>query len=147
MLHDVGKMGLPDAVLLKPGPLDREEWALMRCHPRWGAELIATAPGCEMVAEVVLTHHERFDGRGYPDGIAGEAIPLEARIIFVADAFEAMTSDRPYRQARTPGEAVEELRRYSGVQFDPAIVEVLASMVAARDGGHLAPPIATEARR
>ena len=128
-LHDVGKMGLPDAVLLKSGPLDREEWALMRCHPVWGAELIAAAPGLEAVAEIVLTHHERFDGRGYPAGLSGDQTSAASRLVAVCDAFDAMVSDRPHRPARSPEFALGELRAGAGTQFDPSIVAVFCETV------------------
>jgi HD-GYP domain-containing protein (c-di-GMP phosphodiesterase class II) len=128
-LHDVGKMGLPDAVLLKPGPLDREEWALMRCHPVWGAELIAAAPGLEAVAEIVLTHHERVDGRGYPNGLRGDQTSRGSRVVAVCDAFDAIVSDRPHRPARTRAFALRELRAGAGTQFDPTVVTVCCETV------------------
>jgi HD-GYP domain-containing protein (c-di-GMP phosphodiesterase class II) len=129
VLHDVGKMGIPDAVLLKPGPLDREEWALMRCHPGWGAELIATAPGCEAVAEIVLTHHERFDGGGYPTGLRGDQTSKASQVVAVCDAFDAMVSDRPHRPARTAEYALRELRAGAGSQFEPSVVTVFCETV------------------
>jgi diguanylate cyclase (GGDEF)-like protein len=144
VLHDVGKIGIPDEILLKRGRLDDDEFRVMQQHPAMGYRMARSVGLSDAEASWVLHHHEYLDGSGYPHGLRGEEIPLGARIILVADAFEAMTSNRPYRTARTPGEAVDELRRYSGCQFDPAIVEVVASMVAARDGGHIAVPV-TEA--
>jgi hypothetical protein len=121
-LHDVGKIGVPDEILRKPAALTADEWVAMRRHPRAGADLLARVPGLEAVAAVVRFHHERWDGRGYPDGLAGEEIPLASRIIAVCDAFRAMTTDRPYRRRLAAGSALAELRRASGAQFDPAVV-------------------------
>ncbi len=122
LLHDVGKIGIPDSILKKPGKLTDKEYAEMKRHPQLGGEIILAA---EMPVEArwVRHHHERIDGHGYPDGLSGREIPLESRIIHVADAFEAMTSDRPYRDA--PGElfAIEELKRHAGTQFDAEVVE------------------------
>jgi len=124
LLHDVGKIGVPDAILSKPGKLTDDEYARMQAHSVLGYEIVSAAD-LPTEATWVRHHHERYDGRGYPDGLAGEAIPLESRIIFVADAFEAMSSDRPYRKA--PGEeyALAELRRHAGTQFDQHIVDAL----------------------
>jgi HD-GYP domain-containing protein (c-di-GMP phosphodiesterase class II) len=128
-LHDVGKFGLPDAVLLKPGPLDREEWALMRRHPVWGAELISAAPGLEAVAEIVRTHHERFDGGGYPAGLSGDQTPRASRVVAVCDAYDAIVSDRPHRPARSREFALGELLAGAGTQFDPSVVAVFCETV------------------
>jgi diguanylate cyclase (GGDEF)-like protein/putative nucleotidyltransferase with HDIG domain len=122
LLHDIGKIGVPDPVLQKPGPLDDEEWAEMRRHPELGARILAGA-NLDDIADWVLAHHERPDGRGYPAGLGEGEIPLEARILSVADAFEAMTSDRVYRTALPFEDAVAELRRHAGTQFDLDIVE------------------------
>lgn len=124
LLHDVGKIGVPDSILQKPAPLTPAEYEQMKAHSVLGEEIIKAA---EMPAEArwVRHHHERVDGTGYPDGLSGTAIPLESRIIHVADAFEAMTSDRPYRPAPGHRYAVDELRRESGTQFDPVVVEAL----------------------
>lgn len=122
LLHDVGKIGVPDAVLGKAGPLTDEEWDQMRRHPEIGASILAH-PGLAQVRLWVLHHHERPDGRGYPDGLAGEEIPLEARILAVADAYEAMTADRPYRHALGHEEACAELRAGRGLQFDERVVD------------------------
>jgi diguanylate cyclase (GGDEF)-like protein len=140
VLHDVGKIGIADAILLKRGRLSDDEFQVMQQHPGFGYRMARSVGLSDTEASWVLHHHEYLDGSGYPHGLRGEEIPLGARIILVADAFEAMTStNRPYRTARTAEEAVAELRCYAGEQFDPAIVEVVASLVAARDGGALHP--------
>ncbi|MDX1659920.1 MAG: diguanylate cyclase [Nitriliruptorales bacterium] len=122
-LHDVGKIGVPDSVLRKPGPLDEEEWEVMKRHPEIGAEIIASAPFLESARAVVLHHHERWDGRGYPYGLAERAIPFSARLFSVVDAYDAMTSDRPYRSGMDVEQAVQELVRNAATQFDPEMVE------------------------
>jgi diguanylate cyclase (GGDEF)-like protein len=124
LLHDVGKIGVSDGILRKPGRLDADEAAEMSGHVRIGHAIVASAE-LEEEARWVRHHHEHFDGSGYPDGLSGEEIPPESRIILVADAFEAMTADRPYRRARPVHEALEELERLSGTQFDPACVDAL----------------------
>ena len=129
-LHDVGKLGVPDAILLKPGPLDREEWAQMRAHAARGAEMLAGLPGLEIVAPLVRWHHERWDGRGYPDGLIAEEIPLASRIVAACDALHAMLADRPYRQALDFDAALAELLAQSGGQFDPAVVLAVHSEAA-----------------
>lgn len=125
-LHDLGKIGVPDSVLQKPGPLSMEEWEIIRRHPEWGAEMLARVPGLDGVAGIVLRHHERIDGTGYPDGLAGDEIPVASRIISACDAFQAMVSDRPYRRALGREAAMAELHAGSGGQFDPAAVEAVA---------------------
>jgi two-component system, cell cycle response regulator len=122
-LHDVGKVAIPDAILGKPGPLTVEEWAFVRRHPIIGERIILAAPALARVATLVRSSHERWDGAGYPDALAGDRIPVGARIVAVADAFAAMTAGRPYRPARTPDDALDELRREAGAQFDPAVVD------------------------
>ncbi len=122
-LHDIGKVAIPEDVLHKPEPLDDDEWEIMRKHPAIGAHVLSAAPALANVAEIVRASHERFDGEGYPFGLAGEEIPLGARIVFVCDSFDAMTSDRPYGQAKSEDEALEELRLGAGTQFDPAVVD------------------------
>jgi two-component system cell cycle response regulator len=122
-LHDVGKVAIPDAIIGKPGPLTEEEWAFVRRHPVIGERIILAAPALAGVASLVRASHERWDGAGYPDMLAGERIPVGARIVAVADAFAAMTAGRPYRPARTPEDALDELRREAGAQFDPAVVD------------------------
>jgi HD-GYP domain-containing protein (c-di-GMP phosphodiesterase class II) len=130
-LHDLGKIGVPDQILHKPGPLNDTEWAIMREHPVWGARALETIPGFRAAARAVRHHHERWDGGGYPDGLAGEDIPIGARVIAVCDAYEAMTSTRPYRPALA--EAVARVRVVAGTgsQFDPAaawgLLDALAS--------------------
>jgi HD-GYP domain-containing protein (c-di-GMP phosphodiesterase class II) len=131
-LHDVGKAAIPDAILNKPGPLDADEWAFMKRHTIIGERILGAAPALAAVARIVRSCHERFDGTGYPDGLAGAAIPLGARVVFACDAFDAMTSDRPYRSAMRRGEAEEELRRGAGSQFDPDVVEALCAALEAR---------------
>jgi diguanylate cyclase (GGDEF)-like protein len=128
LLHDVGKIGVPDAILNKPAKLTDAEYADMKRHSLLGYDIVRAAD-MELEARWVRHHHERYDGRGYPDGLAGEQIPLEARIILVADAFEAMTSDRPYRKAPGQDFALAELRRNAGTQFDPAVVEALTRLL------------------
>jgi two-component system, cell cycle response regulator len=131
-LHDVGKMAIPDAILDKPGPLDETEWAFVRRHTIIGERILAAAPVLAKVARIVRSSHERFDGTGYPDRLTGEAIPLGARIIFVCDAFDAMISERPYSHAMTVRDALAELQRGAGTQFDPIVVEAFRSVLAAR---------------
>ncbi|MBM3175026.1 MAG: diguanylate cyclase, partial [Chloroflexi bacterium] len=123
LLHDIGKIGIPDEVLNKPSKLDAEEWELIRSHPRLSATIVGHVLTLTSCLPAVLHHHERWDGNGYPSGLKGEAIPLEARILTVADAFEAMISPRPYRDSMSYKEAVDELKRRSGKQFDPRLIE------------------------
>jgi putative nucleotidyltransferase with HDIG domain len=122
LLHDVGKIGIPDEILRKTGELDGAQWRIMKRHPAYGARILAGIPYLSGAAEIVHHHHERFDGSGYPDGLAGEEIPLGARVFALADALDAMTSDRPYRRAMSLEDAVTEIERCSGKQFDPVIV-------------------------
>ena len=123
ILHDVGKIGVPEKVLSKTGPLNDDEWAEMRMHTIYGAHMIEGNPYLDPALPVVRHHHERWDGAGYPDALAGEDIPVGARLLAVADTFHAMTSDRPYRAAMTAQEAFEEILSESGQQFDPEMVE------------------------
>jgi putative two-component system response regulator len=120
-MHDVGKIGVPDDILTKPAPLSPAEEAIVRLHPIKGGEIVGQIEELSLVAAAIRHHHERMDGTGYPDGLRGEAIPLTSRIIHIADAFEAMTADRSYRQGLGRGFAVAELRRHSGDQFDPEL--------------------------
>jgi putative two-component system response regulator len=123
-MHDIGKIGIPDAVLLKKGPLNPEEWAVMRTHAQIGADILGThPPGLMQVAsEVAITHHEKWDGSGYPHGLAGTAIPISGRIAAIADVFDALTSERPYKNAWTVEAAMDLLRAQSGKHFDPTLV-------------------------
>jgi hypothetical protein len=129
MLHDVGKLHVPDRILLKPGPLSADEWAIMRRHPVWGAEILAQGEGFEVARRIARWHHENIDGSGYPDGLRGEGIPLEARIVRIADAFDAITHQRPYKPARTIEWALEELTRCSGTQFDPDLARLFVDQI------------------
>jgi two-component system cell cycle response regulator len=129
-LHDIGKIAIPDEVLHKPGPLDRDEWMLMRQHTIIGARILAAAPAMRPVAAIVRSSHERWDGSGYPDGLAGERIPIGARIVAACDAYDAMRSERAYKAPLPPAAALAELRRCSGTQFDPAVVEAFAAVLA-----------------
>jgi putative two-component system response regulator len=129
-LHDVGKIAIADRILLKPGKLTDEEYEEMQTHSEIGASIVQTHEAMIDIARIVRHHHERIDGRGYPDRLVGDEIPLGARIISVADAFSAMTSDRVYRKAIPAAQAWDEIRRNSGAQFDPAIVEVFETLAA-----------------
>ncbi len=131
LLHDVGKLAVPDEILRKPEKLSPGEWSLVQAHPLIGAEILSTHPQLREIVPLVRAHHERWDGRGYPDGLSGEAIPLGAAIIGLADAFDTMISDRPYRTALRLSDAVEEIRRCRGTQFHPAVVD--AFFAALRD--------------
>jgi putative two-component system response regulator len=124
-MHDVGKIGIPDAVLRKPGPLDAAEWEIMRQHPRIGAEIIGEHPSgvLRMAYAIALTHHEKWDGSGYPTGLVGEQIPLESRIVAIADVFDALTSPRPYKEAWSLQAALDHIQAQAGKHFDPRLVE------------------------
>jgi putative nucleotidyltransferase with HDIG domain len=128
LLHDIGKIGVPDAILLKPGKLTPEEWSEMRKHPQIGYTILKSIDFLDASAEIVLSHQERFDGGGYPRQLRGEAIPIGARIFAIADCYDAMTTDRPYRRGTTPEAAREEIRRCAGTQFDPACAEAFLSI-------------------
>ncbi|MDV3437969.1 two-component system response regulator [Pseudomonas otitidis] len=132
-MHDVGKIGIPDAVLRKPGKLDADEWAVMRQHVSIGAKIIGEHPSglLRMAQRIALTHHEKWDGSGYPNGLAGEDIPIEGRIVAIADVFDALTSERPYKQAWPVEEAVAFLREQSGQHFDPDLVELFIQQLPA----------------
>ncbi len=131
-LHDLGKLAVPDEILHKAGPLDEREWAFVRQHPLVGERILRASPAFRNVATIVRSTHERWDGAGYPDSLAGPDIPVSARIIAACDAFTAMTAARPYRAALSTEEALAELERFAGTQFDPAVVAALAAHV--RDG-------------
>ena len=130
-LHDIGKIAIPDAILSKPGPLDPEEWSFMHRHTLIGESMLSAAPALRSAAKLVRSSHERYDGKGYPDGLEGEAIPLASRIIFVCDAFHAMTSERPYGTPREPAAALAELTACAGTQFDPAVVKAFKAELGA----------------
>jgi HD-GYP domain-containing protein (c-di-GMP phosphodiesterase class II) len=127
-LHDVGKLAIPEEILSKPGSLTGDEWEFVRRHPLIGERILAAAPDFGSAAKIVRSSHERWDGTGYPDRLSGSEIPLGARIISVCDAFEAMTSRRPYAPPRASEEAMQELVRCSGTQFDPEVVAAFASV-------------------
>jgi len=124
ILHDIGKIGVPDAVLQKPSRLDPAEWAQMSEHPSIGEQILAPVPHLASAARIVRHHHERYDGKGYPDGLVGEAIPLGARILAVVDSYSAITDRRAYKEAGSDAEALSELRKHAGTQFDPCVVEM-----------------------
>jgi putative nucleotidyltransferase with HDIG domain len=140
LLHDIGKMGLRDEVINKPGPLTEEEWAQMRAHPVVGAQIVEKMEFLTGAVEVVRHHHESWNGRGYPDGLAGEDIPLAARIVTVADSFDAMTTDRAYRKALSVAEAIARLEAGAGIQFDARLVKVFVKYVRQK-GKDLAVPV------
>ncbi|WP_416760472.1 HD domain-containing phosphohydrolase [Roseateles sp. So40a] len=130
-MHDVGKLGIPDAILQKPGPLTEAEWEVMKRHPAIGAEILGdqTTGLLGLARRIALGHHEKWDGSGYPEGLAGEAIPQEARIVAIADVFDALTSIRPYKPAWPVEKAVEHLRAQAGRHFDPALVELFIGVL------------------
>jgi len=132
-MHDVGKIGIPDRILTKPGPLDPEEWEIMKTHPRIGAEIIGHHGSdlMRMARTVALTHHEKWNGSGYPAGLAGEAIPLEGRIVAIADVFDALTSERPYKHAWRTTEAVTYMQSQAGTAFDPDLMRRFVELVPA----------------
>lgn len=127
-LHDIGKIGIPDVILNKQGKLTADEFAIICKHPEIGDNIVGKLKVFHSVADIVRHHHERVDGKGYPDGLCGQEITLGARIVAVADAFDAMTSARPYRAALTVSQAIEETQRCQGTQFDPEIVAVLVAV-------------------
>jgi putative two-component system response regulator len=129
LLHDIGKIGVSDAILTKPGPLTRQEWAEMRLHPLIGERICEPLATASQFSPIVRHHHERWDGAGYPDGLRGEQIPMGARIVGLVDSFDAIIHDRPYRPARSVDEALDELRRESGAQFDPDLVPLFLPLV------------------
>lgn len=128
-VHDLGKVGIPDRILFKRGPLTEKEWEVMRQHPEKGYRIALSSPDLAGIADLILKHHEKWDGTGYPLGLKGEQIPIECRILSIVDAFDAMTSGRPYRRAKTIEEALEEIRRCAGTQFDPGLAEAFIEMM------------------
>jgi putative nucleotidyltransferase with HDIG domain len=129
LLHDIGKLGVPDAILFKAGRLTSEEYEVVKRHSFLGGDMLSSSEPLRPLVTIVRHHHERWDGSGYPDGLAGRATPVEARILAVADAVEAMASDRPYRQGSTAGEIREEIERHAGTQFDPAVAAAFGRVI------------------
>ncbi len=123
LLHDIGKMGVPDSILLKPGPLDKDEWKVMKQHPVYAYQWLSPISYLGPALQIPYYHHEKWDGSGYPNGLKGEQIPLPARIFAVADVWDALTSDRPYRSAWTENEADDYIREEAGKHFDPQVVD------------------------
>jgi len=128
-VHDLGKVGIPDRILHKPAKLDREEWEIMRLHPEKGYRIASASIELAAIAPLILKHHEHWDGNGYPMKLKGDEIPIECRILSIVDAYDAMTNDRPYSKARTHAEALAEIRRCAGSQFDPALVKLFENIV------------------
>jgi putative two-component system response regulator len=143
LLHDVGKIGVPDTILTKPGPLDQDEWELVRRHPEIGERICAPLRSFGAFGPIIRHHHERWDGAGYPGQIRGETIPIGARIVGLVDAFDAITHDRPYRPARTVEQALDELARGAGAQFDPELTRVFVDEIARMSGQLPDPPLDT----
>ncbi|MBE3588685.1 MAG: HD-GYP domain-containing protein [Thermoanaerobacteraceae bacterium] len=139
LLHDIGKLGIDSSILLKPGKLTAAEWEEVKKHPGYSYEILTAIPGMSLISRAALYHHERYDGCGYPAGLAGKDIPLEARILAVADSFDAMTSNRAYRPRMPREAAVKELERCAGTQFDPQLVEIFCRRVVC--GGADFPPL------
>ena len=128
MLHDIGKIGVPDNILLKEGKLTEEEWTFMRRHPQFAYDMLSPITYLRQSLDIPYCHHEKWDGTGYPRGLKGEQIPLAARIFAIADVWDALTSDRPYRKAWTNGETLSYIREQSGKQFDPKVVAAFLKM-------------------
>jgi HD-GYP domain-containing protein (c-di-GMP phosphodiesterase class II) len=136
LLHDVGKLGVPDHVLLKPGPLTDEEWKIMRMHPQFAYDWLSPIAYLRKAVEIPYNHHEKWDGSGYPRGLKGDAIPLMSRIFALADVWDALTSNRPYRSAWPPEKAIQYIRENSGTHFDPALVEVFLKYITVHIASH-----------
>lgn len=128
-VHDLGKVGIPDQILFKESALSDEEWAIMRLHPEKGYRIAQSSPDLNGIADLILRHHEKWDGSGYPLGLKGEEIPVECRILAIVDAYDAMTNDRPYRRAKTRQEAIDELEKFAGTQFDPLLVDQFLKII------------------
>ncbi|MCM2315788.1 MAG: HD domain-containing protein [Thermoanaerobaculia bacterium] len=135
LLHDIGKMGVPDAILQKPGPLTDDEWAIMRTHPQKAREMLGSIDFLAPALDIPYCHHERWDGTGYPRGLAGDAIPLAARIFSVVDVYDALTSDRHYRPGWSRQQALDYIRQETGLQFDPRVVEAFFSLIGEAERG------------
>ncbi|MPM66787.1 hypothetical protein SDC9_113698 [bioreactor metagenome] len=141
VFHDIGKIGIPDAILLKSGPLNEEEWKQVRAHPEIGVNILRNIDTYEDINEVVLHHHERYDGMGYPSGTVGDALSLDAYILAAADTYDAITSDRPYRRGMSPQRARQVLLEEAGKQFHPLVARTAADMI---DAGEMDKPVAAE---
>ena len=128
LLHDIGKMGIPDSILFKPGPLSNEEWDIMKRHPVYAYEMLSPINFLKAAIDIPYCHHEKWDGSGYPRGLRGENIPLAARIFAVSDVWDALCSNRSYRQAFSEETALEYIRSLEGIQFDPEVIKVFLSM-------------------
>jgi HD-GYP domain-containing protein (c-di-GMP phosphodiesterase class II) len=133
LLHDIGKIGIPDSILNKPGSLTPQEFEVMKRHPVIGEKIILQVEELKDLRSLIRHHHERFDGSGYPDGISGEQIPLEVRIFSIIDAFDAMTSVRPYHQPKTAEAALRDLKRSAGTYFEPRLVEIFSKLIQEAD--------------
>jgi putative nucleotidyltransferase with HDIG domain len=129
LLHDIGKIEIPREILNKHTRLSEEEWVILKQHPQWGADMIRPLSSIKGVKDIILYHHENLDGTGYPKGLKGEEIPIGARILRIADSYDAMTTNRPYKEALTKEQALEELVRYSGIYYDPVIVKEFINMM------------------
>jgi HD-GYP domain-containing protein (c-di-GMP phosphodiesterase class II) len=129
VLHDIGKVGIPEKILNKPSRLDAEEWAIMQKHSEMGYRIAMASPELVSIADLILTHHEHWDGKGYPKGLVGEATPLLSRILAVVDAYDAMSADRPYRKSMPKEQIIDEIRRNVGTQFDPTLAILFLEQV------------------
>jgi HD-GYP domain-containing protein (c-di-GMP phosphodiesterase class II) len=139
LLHDIGKIGVPDDILRKPGPLDEAEWVIMRKHPEFAFEMLVSISYLRPALDIPYCHHEKWDGTGYPRKLKGEEIPLSARIFAVVDVWDALTSDRPYRKAWSEDRAIEYIQSEAGKSFDPKIVELFLREVFASEWGERVP--------
>ena len=127
--HDIGKIGIPDQILFKPGPLTDDEWRQMRRHPEIGHRIARHIPDLSAIATLILHHHERWDGKGYPLGLSGEDIPVESRVLAIIDAYDAMTNNRPYREALPQEQALAEIKKNRGLMFDPQLTDQFLKLV------------------